>query len=161
MIDPSRVRISGALEPFAPGFATELARQGYVPRAVVHHLHLVAHASRWLTEQGFQVSDLATQAKRFLTARRAAGYTTHRTGHALRPMLTYLRTPGVVPPAPAPVLTRPVDVMLARYQQYLTIERGLGAATARGYPARFARFCPRGSRLAVSIWMSRISAPLT
>lgn len=154
MRDPSRVRISGALEPFAPGFAIELARQGYLPRAVVHHLHLVAHISRWLTEQGFPVSDLATHAERFLTARRAAGYTTHRTGLALRPMLTYLRTLGVVPPAPAPVLTSPVDVMLARYQQYLTIERGLGAATARGYldavrPFLRTRLSPDGLHLEV------------
>jgi len=69
MSDPSRLRISGALEPFAPGFATELARQGYVPRAVVHHLHLVAHLSRWLTEQGLPESDLAAHTERFLTAR--------------------------------------------------------------------------------------------
>lgn len=133
MTDPSRVRIGGALQPFATGFATALARQGYVPRAVISHLHLMAHVSRWLMEQALQVSDLGTEAERFLHARLAAGYTAHRTGHALRPMLTYLRTLGVVPPASAPVLTSPVDVMLSRYQHYLTVERGLGAATARGY----------------------------
>ena len=32
MADPSRVRISGVLQPFAVGFAAELGRQGYTPR---------------------------------------------------------------------------------------------------------------------------------
>src|SRR5437867_2611386 len=131
MTDPPRV--SGALQRFAPGFATELARQGYAPRSIVYQMHLMAHLSRWLAQEGFDVSDLAVHADRFLSARRAAGYTHHLTEQALRPMLTYLRTFGVVPPAPTPVPTRPMDVMLARYQVYLTIERGLGEATARGY----------------------------
>lgn len=133
MTDPSRIRISGGLESFASGFAAELARQGYVPRALVHQLHLMAHVSRWLTEQGLQISDLPTEAERFLTARRAAGYTHHWTEHALRPMLAYLRTLRLVPPAPVPVPTGPLEVRLAHYQHYLTIERGLGHATARGY----------------------------
>ena len=133
MHDPSRVRISGQIQRFAPGFATQLARQGYAMRSLVYQLHLLAHVSRWLTEQGLDVSDLTTQAARFLNARRAAGYTHHWTGQALRPMLTYLRALGVTPPVPAPVPTGLVDVMRARYQSYLTIERGLGEATARGY----------------------------
>src|SRR5437016_650726 len=133
MPDPLRVRVVGPLQPFASGFASELARQGYVPRVIVHHLHRMAHVSRWLTEQGLRVSALTTAAERCLHGRRAAGYAGYRTGQALRPMLTYLRMLGVVPPAAPPVLTSLVDVMLARYQHYLTIERGLGAATARGY----------------------------
>jgi site-specific recombinase XerD len=133
MSDPSRICILGPLEPFAPGFASELARQGYVPRVVVYHLRLMADVSRWLTEQDLQVSDLTREAERFLQARRAAGYTRYWTGQALRPLLTYLRSLGVVAPTPLPVFTNPVDVMLARYRHYLTSERGLGAATARGY----------------------------
>lgn len=133
MTDPSRVRVSGALEPFAAGFAAELTRHGYRPRPLVLQMRLLADASSWLTEEHLDVSDLAIQAERFLCVRRAAGCTRHLTGQALQPMLTYLRTLGVVPPASAPVATGPVDVVLARYQHYLTIERGLGEATARGY----------------------------
>lgn len=133
MSDPSRVHIVGPLEPYAAGFASALARQGYVPRVVVHHLRLMADVSRWLTEQDLQVSDLAREAERFLHARRAAGYTRYWTGQAVRPLLTHLRSLGVVPPTPPPVSTDPLDVMLARYRHYLTSERGLGAATARGY----------------------------
>ena len=133
MTVPSRVRVSGALEPFAAGFAAELARHGYRPRPLILQMRLMADASRWLTEERLDVSDLARQAARFLGARRAAGSTRHLTGQALQPMLTYLHTIGVAPPVSAPVATGPVDVMLARYQHYLTTERGLGAATARGY----------------------------
>lgn len=133
MAVPSRVRVSGPLEPFAAGFAAELTRHGYRPRPLILQMRLMADASRWLTEERLDVSDLAIQAARFLRARRAAGSTRHLTGQALHPMLTYLHTIGVAPPASAPVATGPVDVMLARYQHYLTIERGLGEATARGY----------------------------
>jgi len=31
MKDPSRVRVDGPLEPFAPGFVAELGRLGYSP----------------------------------------------------------------------------------------------------------------------------------
>lgn len=133
MADPSRVRVAGALEPFAAGFAAELTRHGYRPRPLILQMRLMADVSRWLTEERLDVSDLAIRAERYLGARRAAGSTRHLTGQALQPMLAYLRTLGVVPLAAAPVATGPVDVMLARYQHYLTIERGLGQATARGY----------------------------
>jgi site-specific recombinase XerD len=53
------------------------------------------------------------------------------------------------------VLTSPVDLMLARYQHYLTVERGLGAATARGYldavrPFLHSRVSPDGLHLDVA-----------
>lgn len=133
MRDPSRVRISGVLEPFKAGFAIELVRQGYAPHACIHHLHLMAHMSRWLTEQGLQVSDLPYHAERFLSVRRAAGYTHHLTGRGLGPLIAYLRSLGAARPASTPVPAGQVEMMLARYQHYLTIERGLGNATARGY----------------------------
>ena len=48
MTDPSRVRTSGALQPFATGFAAELARQGYRSGSQAQQLRLMAHVSRWL-----------------------------------------------------------------------------------------------------------------
>ena len=154
MPDPSRVRVFGVLQPFAAGFAIELARQGYAPRPWMYHLHLMAHVSRWLTEQGLLVSDLPHHAERFLSARCAAGYTHHLTGRGLRPMIAYLRSLGAAPPASTPAPTGPVEMMLARYQHYLTIERGLGNATARGYldavrPFLRTRVSPDGLNLEV------------
>ena len=48
MTDPSRVPIPCSLEPFAAGFATELARQGYTPRSLRTQLSLMSDVNRWL-----------------------------------------------------------------------------------------------------------------
>ena len=103
MIDPSRVRISGALQPFATGFAAELARQGYTPRSLQTQLYLMAHVSSWLHAKDLDIADLPAQTQPFLQARQEAGYKQHLTGKALRPLLTYLRDQGAVPVAPPPV----------------------------------------------------------
>ena len=133
MTDPSRVRISGPLQPFLSGFATELVRQGYTPRSLLTQLNLLAHASRWLHARDLDVGDFPEQAQQFLVARQDAGYKSLLTGKALRPLLAYLRTRGAIPPAPTPLPAGPVDETLARYRHYLTVERGLMPDTARGY----------------------------
>jgi site-specific recombinase XerD len=51
MTDPSRIRVSGPLQPFAARVAVELSRQGYTPHSVVSQLRLMAHVSRWLTDE--------------------------------------------------------------------------------------------------------------
>ena len=133
MTDPSRVHISGPLEPFLSGFATELARQGYTPRSLLTQLNLLSHVSRWLHAKDLDVGDLPEGTQQFLEARQDAGYKSLLTGKALRPLLTYLRTRGAIPPAPTPIPAGPVDETLARYRHYLTVERGLSQDTARGY----------------------------
>ncbi len=134
MTDPSRIQVSGPLEAFAAGFASELSRQGYTPRSAGFHMHLMAQLSRWLAGEGRDARGLcAAEVERFLGARRAAGYTHHRTGKAMRPILGYLRELGVTPPPPSSAPHGPVEVALDRYRHYLTVERGLGRPTARGY----------------------------
>ena len=133
MTDPSRVRISGPLQPFLSGFAAELARQGYTPRSLLTQLNLLAHVSRWLHARDLDVGDLPERTQQFLEARQDAGYKGLLTGKALRPLLTYLRTRGAIPPAPTPIPAGPVDETLARYRDYLTLERGLRPDTVRGY----------------------------
>ena len=133
MTDLSRVRISGPLEPFLSGFATELARQGYTPRSLLTQLNLLSHVSRWLHARDLDVRDLPEGTQQFLEARQDVGYKSLLTGKALRPLLTYLRTRGAIPPAPTPIPAGPVDETLARYRHYLTVERGLSQDTARGY----------------------------
>ena len=133
MTDPSLAGVLGSLQPFAAGFATELARQGYTPRSLQTQLHLMAHVSRWLHARDLDVGDLPRWTQQFLQARQDAGYQRHLTGKALRPLLAYLREEGVTPLSPTPFPTGPVEETLARYRRYLTVERGLGEATARGY----------------------------
>src|SRR3989304_5636954 len=52
MRDPSRVRVSGPLEPYALGFAAELSRVGYSRDSAAFQLRLMAHVSGWLAGEG-------------------------------------------------------------------------------------------------------------
>jgi integrase/recombinase XerD len=133
-IDPSRIRISGPLAAFAAGFADDLGRQGYRSHAARKQMWLLAHLSRWLAGEGLGATELNTiEVERFQLARRAAGYTQLLSMKAMQPILVYLRGLGVAPiPSPA-TASGPVEVTLERYRSYLTVERGLGAETARGY----------------------------
>jgi hypothetical protein len=73
MGDPSRVRLTGPLTPFAEGFAAELARQGYTRNGVTDQVRLLAHLSRWLAAHGLDVSALTPPVMdAFLVARRGA-----------------------------------------------------------------------------------------
>jgi integrase/recombinase XerD len=135
MSDPSRVRVSGPLEPFAAGFAAELQRQGYTAGSACHRMYLLAHLSRWLAEEHLDVHALEPAAvERFAASRRAAGCALYTSAKALRPLLAHLGL-GAAPEAPVQVHRPqgPVAELLERYRRYLTVERGLGAPTARGY----------------------------
>ena len=90
-------------------------------------------SSRWLHARDLDVGDLPRWTQQFLQARLDAGYQRHLTGKALRPLLAYLREEGATLLSPTPLPTGPVEETLARYRRYLTVERGLGEATARGY----------------------------
>lgn len=154
MNDPSRVRVSGPLQPYATGFASALARLGYTPLSAVLQLRLFAHLSRWLEAEGLAPDGLSVPVvERFLAARRAAGYVHYASARAMRPLLEYLRALGVVsPPATAEPAT-PLDRLLERYRCYLTIERSLAPTTARGYldavrPFLAGRVTPAGLDLA-------------
>jgi integrase/recombinase XerD len=133
MRDPSRVRVTGPLEPHASGFVAELAGLGYTRVSAALQLQLMAHLSRWLAEERLEGSGLTPETtSAFLTARRAGGYTHYVSPRALVPLLGYLRGRGAAPAAPEPALTV-VEALLERYRAYLRVERGLTAATARGY----------------------------
>lgn len=134
MTHPSKVRFSGPLKPFAAGFASELSLQGYTRDSAGHQVRLMAQVSRWLAEQSLEADALCPKnVERFLENRRASGYTTHRTERGMRPMLAYLRRLGVVHAPPVVAPEGPVEELLAHYWSYLTVERGLGHPTTRGY----------------------------
>jgi integrase/recombinase XerD len=131
MTSPSWARVQGPLAPYADGFRVELERLGYTPLTAATHVRLMAHLSRWLARVGAEASGLTPAlVEAYFAERRAAGYAGHVTGRGLRPLLGYLRRLGVVPPvAPAAVATQE-EGLLARYRQYLLIERGLTETTA-------------------------------
>lgn len=51
MVDPSLVRVTGPLEPFAASFAAELSQQRYKPKSAYPHMRLCAHLSCWLVAE--------------------------------------------------------------------------------------------------------------
>ena len=133
-IDPSQIRVVGPLSTFTAGFADELAYQGYTPNSARFQIWLMAHLSGWLVDEGLGAGDLhPAELERFLRARRASGYTQYLSIKALRPLLNYLRDLGISPTAAPQTSTSPVEKVLERYWNYLTIERGLRHTTARGY----------------------------
>jgi integrase/recombinase XerD len=133
MRDPSRVRVVVPLASFQAGFAAELVESGYRRESVALQLRLMAHLSAWLVREGVDADALSPAAvERFWAERRAAGYGDFVSPKALLPLLGYLRGLGVVPAAPEPELTA-VESLLERYRDYLIVERGLTAGTARGY----------------------------
>jgi site-specific recombinase XerD len=128
---PSWAEVGGPLAPYAGGFRTELERLGYTPLTAATHVRLMAHLSRWLAREGVEAPGL-TQAviEAYFAERRAAGYAGHVTGRALRPLAGYLRRLGVIPPPAPAVAASAVEGLLARYREYLLVERGLAGTTA-------------------------------
>lgn len=133
MIKVLKSVVVGPLQRYAAGLAAELERQGYTVGGAEKQAGLAAHLSRWMAGAGVEPGDLSMQvAQRYASARRAAGYASYRSVHALEPLLGYLRGLGVTPATEAVPLTA-VEELLGRFQGYLVSERGIGAATAEGY----------------------------
>ncbi len=130
---PSRVRVSGPLAVHAVDFGEELTRRGYPPERAARHVQLLAHLSRWLQAEGLTVGQLTDQrVAEFLTARRADGYAEVPTARWMITLLGYLPALAVAPTM-APAADTPADAAVEEYRHWLIHERGLAAATVRGY----------------------------
>jgi site-specific recombinase XerD len=93
-------------------------------------VRLMAHLDRWLMREGREVTGLTpTVVAGYFAERRAAGYVGERTARALRPLLGYLQWLGVLPVFTAPAPATPVERLLARYRDYLSVDRGLSEKT--------------------------------
>jgi integrase/recombinase XerD len=146
----SRVLMTGPLAPFAEAYSAELRRHGYTPLSAVNELRQVGRLSRWLQARGLTAADLrGDRVEEFLAWQRACGR--HRCQWS-RPGLVclqdLLREVGVLAaeePAPA---GSPTDLLLASFERYLLVERGLAAGTVHGYVTHARRFLdglsPRG-----------------
>ena len=131
LTNPSWARVDGPLAPYAGGFRVELERLGYTPLTAATHVRLMAHLSRWLAREGVEASGLTPAVvDAYFAERRAAGYAGHVTGRALRPLAGYLRRLGLIPPAVPAAAASPAEWLLARYREYLLVERGLARTTA-------------------------------
>ena len=131
--NPSRARITGPLVFYRAGFVKELEGLNYKPNVVCDQLHLFAHVSRWLDQQGLDVGDLTSEcAAAFLAARRAEGYTNRIADRSLTPLLGHLRAVGAIPLATSPPTTV-IDDWVVKFSRYLSEERGLATSTITNY----------------------------
>lgn len=140
-------RVVRPLEPFAEGFAGELARQGYTVQTSRQQLGLVAHLSRWMSEQRIGVAELTPLVvERYVRERRDGGYRSFRSAKALGPLVSYLCGLGVLPAAAPASPQTASEILLQRFRTYLLVERGLGARSARGYLDLVAGFVEQSVR---------------
>jgi len=142
----SCVRVTGPLEAHVPGYRRELARRGYSPWTALFHMQLLAHVSRWLSQNGVEPAEFdQRRAEQFLADRCADGYVRFRSPRGLMPLLEYFRGRGVVPEPVPSVPTDPCAKLLEEFVGYLFTERGLAEPTVVGYrwvAASFLSTCP-------------------
>ena len=120
------------LAEYADGFVAWLGVFGYSPRTCEAQVALLRHLAGWLAQQGVPLSGLSSEvAGEYAAVRRDRAQL--RSERALRPVLSYLRELGAVPPAAAVVSHEPVDVLLARFGGWLSRERGLAPPTVSSY----------------------------
>ena len=131
MGEPSRVRVTGPLAPFAAGFIAELQESGYRPAAAAVQVRVLAHLSCWMQEQHVYADELRELELERFRREHVARVASVR-GAGMMVVLSYLRGLGAVPAA-EPALVTAADELLERYRRYLTVERGLTAGTVRGY----------------------------
>jgi integrase/recombinase XerD len=128
---PCWATVRGPLAAFVDGFRDELLRLGYTPLTAAVQVRLMSHLSRWLAGQDLSAAALTTPTvQAYFAHRRAFGYVNEGTPRALAPLLAYLQGLGVIAAQPRPAPTDPVGVLLAQYQDYLLVERGLSVTTA-------------------------------
>lgn len=135
MSEASRVAGLGSLSGSVQGFTDYLDGLGYAPASVVLRLNLLRHLSRWLAAEEVDPSGFdAVMVERFLVARKES-HTDLSSLRALAPLLTYLRSAGVIPQlGPLSALgLGPVDALLARWSVFLAGERALKGSTIRYY----------------------------
>ena len=137
----SRVLMTGPLAPFADAYRAELRERGYAPLSIVSELRQVGRFSRWLEVDGFSVADVSeARVDEFLEWQRANWRHRHSWSRpGLRCSLDVLRGLGVLA-AEVPAAGSPTDVLLAHFERYLLIERGLAAGTVVLYLACVRRF---------------------
>lgn len=150
----SRVLVSGPLAEFAVGFAERLAGLGYSPPGAEGQLRLMKHLSVWLAAEGLSVDGLTVDVVARFVAGRRARRSSLRSERALVPLLVFLRELGVAPVAPVVAPTDPVDVLLGRFADYLTTQRGLAPATVISYVSQVRPFLAWHGGLGDTRWES-------
>ena len=124
--------VTGPLAEYITGLRERLHDLGYQDLQIGRHLCLAADISAWMHQRGVALTGLTAQCLAdFFAERRRAGHRRLLSPRAAEPLLGHLRAAGVAATAPPP--STPVEVLLARYRQFLVDRRGLAPGTVDGY----------------------------
>jgi integrase/recombinase XerD len=139
-------RVEGPLAPVAVGFWVHLRERGYSPARVRARMRLMLELSRWMDERRVGLAELGAGMLETLAA--DARVERQREGHwcpgrwysraSERDVLAYLRELGIVELAVVPVPTQ-VDLLVARFVEYLARERGTTNRTSVYWYERISR----------------------
>jgi len=133
--------MKGPLAPWAPGMAERLTLLGYTPRLVERHLHLAGGLSKFLHRRGLAAADLSPDLiEQFIAAVRAKNRSWRPTARSLSWLVDYMREVGVAITPAAPRERSGQEVLIERYRDYLTVERGLEPVTIANYVRVVTRF---------------------
>lgn len=151
MNDPYRVRVTGALALYAQGFRDALEAQGYAAGTVALQLQTAAQLSRWLAAERLDVGQLTFEVvERFFAVRRDRVQVLYVSPKALRVLFEHLDGLGVLPKRDVVPLTV-VESLVARFGQFLLVERALTGGTTRNYQQVAARFLSACSSSGVEV----------
>ena len=134
---PTGAHVRGPLQPLVRGLLLELIELGYSWTAQRSRLRLMAELSSWMAGRGMEPGDLTVSLLAEFLQRARVSHPGERwcSPSSERQLLGYLRGLSLVPEPQAPVLSDPVDRLLAEFAEYLVRERGLaaGSSTVRDY----------------------------
>jgi integrase/recombinase XerD len=123
-----RARVPGPLAPFADGFRAELDRRGYTPGSREYKINEMSVLSRWLEGCGLGVGDLSSDRVGAWLTDFGANHRRTPTLRAMRPLLEWLRSEGLIGADPA-TPQHPLDDLMDDYRQWMVDERDLAART--------------------------------
>lgn len=133
-------RKPGLMGPYVDGFGSRLLELGYTPETVRNMLKDIGQLGRWMATEDREPSRLTKAAiEEFLCARRQEGHRRVPSVRSFAPLLHFLDVEGVLSPEAAAPLT-PVDELIADYQTWLVVDRGLAAPTVLRYVNLARRF---------------------
>lgn len=128
------VAMDGPLNQFQEGYEQHLSRFGFSVSATKRHLYLMAHLSRWMKQKSVSCAGLNTESiERFFIDRRAMGYVRFRTPQGLSMLMSYLREQNIAPELVPVEISDAVDLLLEKYLEFLSSERGLSSSSIVGY----------------------------
>lgn len=124
----------GPLAPYADAFAALLHEQGYCRQGAATKLRVVADLSGWLERRGLEPEQLTSwHLTRYTRSRQRQGRPQRGAAAALRQLLAFLRTRGVVQAEAPPHARGALEKTVAAFEHYLVQERGLARATVHNY----------------------------